>query len=81
MTEPYTPSLDEARRAWWLSVENPAGNEGESDESFDRMIDAVRAEEREKAAQIALDYRAFGVHRNDRESIAAQIREGKEQDR
>lgn len=57
--QPYTPSLDEGRRAWVACLFEGAASakaqaDAEWDEEragaqFDRMIEAVRAEEREKA--------------------------------
>lgn len=51
MAEPYTPSLDEVR-AWYVEfwpTEPGAGAE------FDRMIEAVKAEERERTINEAQD--------------------------
>lgn len=48
----YTPSLEEAREQYWAASGDPRRDSGAWGE-FDRMIETVRAEEREKAAQIA----------------------------
>lgn len=74
----YTPSLATAREVFI------DGAEGEFvGEDFDRMIEAVRAEEREKAAQIAEEFdpvEAALAGRYAGKDIAARIREqGKEQ--
>ncbi|WP_300269043.1 hypothetical protein [Microbacterium sp.] len=79
----YTPSLDNARVSYIVGQIESAGHVGERPMTptelkaeFDRMIDAVRAEEREKAAQIAESEQieplsSYALWRN----IAARIRE------
>lgn len=73
--QPYTPSLSEVKRDY-LRL-NPFGSE-----VFDRMIEAVRAEERERAAQIAESWFPKVDIPHYIRRIAHQIRtQGKEQDR
>ena len=83
----YTPSVDEVRERYidgfpidtWVVARNSVGEE------FDRMIEAVRAEEREKAAQIVekgRDAWADVYLPTAFDAIARLIREqGKEHDR
>ena len=77
-SEPYTPTVDQVRFAWWLAPDNPDDNEGESDLSFDRMIAEVRADEREKCAQIAERIKGshypYSMGWDSAERIAAAIR-------
>lgn len=98
----YTPSVDRAADLYVRAREQPAHDAGhlpakypdEYRAEFDRMIEAVRAEEREKAAQIAETasgwetFTASDGHKSIAQHgvpmpqyIAARIREGKERDR
>jgi hypothetical protein len=81
----YTPSLDEGRNAW-IEYQTEIPDDGaylpmsveEAEAQFDRMIEAVRQEEREKAAQIV--ERSGGAYPSILARIAARIRaQGKEQ--
>lgn len=76
MTEPYTPSVAEARAEYVTNRALRVPTTVSPAEEFDRMIEAVRAEEREKAARLAessLD--APKVTGEARHYIAARIRE------
>lgn len=70
----YTPSVEEAREQYWAASGDPRRDSGAWGE-FDRMIEAVRAEEREKAARLV-----EGGPDATRTALAARIREqGKRQ--
>jgi hypothetical protein len=72
--EPYTPSLDEARSDYQArNARTGRATWDESGAQFDRMIESVRAEERERAARIA---DGFEYHSRAAGQIAARIREG-----
>lgn len=47
----YTPSLEEAREQYWAASGDPRRDSGAWGE-FDRMIETVRAEERERCASL-----------------------------
>jgi hypothetical protein len=78
--QPYTPSLDEVARTW--TPEEVAASPVGASRFIQQVIEAVRAEEREKAAQIVRDFGTeHGWPRDHRMAIAADqiLTHGKEQ--
>lgn len=80
----YTPSVHTARSTFaFARAKGDKSRRGMYFDAFDRMIEAVRQEEREKAARIAVQVHAYrgSVEQWAAREIAQAIREqGKEQD-
>jgi hypothetical protein len=75
--QPYTPSLDEARTVYRTAAREFFDGR-DPDGQFDRMIEAVRAEERKKAAEIVEGYRRLDPQEHaGMRALADRIREGK----